>query len=268
MIKIFRTLLFFFLSFKIAVAGIVSEDTIRSGERAIQIGVFRDPGSIQRIKRIFPAYDLLIREAEGLRKIYIVHLSPRDFGSILRLVRKKIPSAFPVRLEPLSTSSSHPVQKRRPKKEVPQRASYFIQVGTFSSQTNAQKALHKLGNVDGKISRSGNLYSVIIPGFSTLKEAKKALNRFKKDFSDAFIALGTLPPVSRPPVSGPRNRSSLSKEKKIASPVFKVESPSKTPPVVSGGNPRDTLPRKRPILKEETIPLNSETILKTRKKFY
>ncbi len=260
--KIFGSLLFLFVGTQSMNAAIVSEKTIVRGERAIQVGAFRNPDAIRKIERIFPTYDLLIRETKGIRKVYIVHLAPHAFDRTLRRVRQKIPGAFPLKLRPLPTSSSHPLYKK--KKSAPVRVStpketYFVQVGTFSSKANAQKALRALGDARGEIVAMGNLYTVIIPGFVSLKSAKTVLSRLKNRFPDAFIALGS---PSLPPSRSSKKRDTSS-EKGVAAPVFKEQNASSS----SNTSPLNHA-TKGPILKEETIPLNSETILKTRKKFY
>lgn len=96
------------------------------------------------------------------------------------------PTAPPKFEQPVTAPSPSPVLPPSPR-ATPE-GKFFVQVGAFSKESNAQGmvATLKVLGYSGTIERVSSFYRVRIYGFSSLEEAQKAVNRLKTQGIECF----------------------------------------------------------------------------------
>lgn len=126
-------------------------------------------------KRQEVEYDL----ANDQQNIEIIEIEPEDLSDKIKDKPKKVVKKKS-KAKSLKTVNNYSRQK-----------GWFVQVGSFSSSSNAKNSLRKMSKFhDGyveKIKRQKTLYRVLLGPFSSKKTAKKLLSKVKKSGHDAVL---------------------------------------------------------------------------------
>lgn len=101
-------------------------------------------------------------------------------------LQEEQPTAPPKLEKPVASSSPSPVPPPSPR--TTPGGKFFVQVGAFSKESNAQGMVATLKGLgySGTIEKVSSLYRVRIYGFSSLEEAQKAVNRLKAQGIECF----------------------------------------------------------------------------------
>ncbi|MEN3186272.1 MAG: SPOR domain-containing protein [Atribacterota bacterium] len=104
-------------------------------------------------------------------------------------IPREEPPTIPLATEQPTTVPS-PSFLPQPSPRATPRGTFYVQVGAFSKESNAQGMVATLKGLgySGTIEKVSSLYRVRIYGFSSLEEAQKAVNRLRARGIEAFVS--------------------------------------------------------------------------------